>query len=57
MEHNEHYENPERPKESKKTKNSIKSKIFSDIKKINKILGHDGLLLKLLKIENNNFKE
>ncbi|WP_155930727.1 hypothetical protein [Methanobrevibacter arboriphilus] len=57
MEHNEHYENPERPEESKKTKNSIKSKIFSDIKKINKILGHDGLLLKLLKIENNNFKE
>ncbi|BBL61396.1 hypothetical protein MarbSA_04360 [Methanobrevibacter arboriphilus] len=57
MEHTEHYENPKRPKKSKKTKNSIKSKIFSDIKKINKILKHDVLLLRLLKIDNNNFKE
>ncbi|WP_225370679.1 hypothetical protein [Methanobrevibacter arboriphilus] len=44
-------------KSKKNKKNSIKSKIFSDIKKINKILEHDGLLLKLLKRENNNFKE
>lgn len=57
IEHTEHYENPERPKEPKNTKKTIKSKIFRDIKKINRILEHDGLLLKLLKMENNNFKE